>query len=324
MPEKQLFQGRLTQNEPMSVHTSWRAGGCAQYGYFPTNLPDLAVFLENKPCDQVLFVGLGSNLLIRDRGFHGVAIFTQHALNQLEKIEPDQFFAESGLTCAKFSRKVAQMGYQGAEFLVGIPGTVGGALAMNAGCHGSETWDFVERVCLLDKQGNEIILPKSNFDVGYRYAYPKEDIYRENHFFAGAWFSFPKGQIDLIKKKMKENLAKRLNTQPIQYPNAGSVFRNPPHDHAARLIEDCNLKGHTIGGASVSMQHANFIVNPEGRANATDIENLIQFVQKTVAEQTGITLIPEVKIIGGHGSQSSHHSFMPRPSFVKQMENKAQ
>ena len=279
--------------EPMARHVSWRAGGPADRFFVPRHLEDLAAFLKGLPANEaLLFVGLGSNLLVRDGGFRGTVILT-HSATLRPQLREGLVYAEAGVASPKVARFAAQHQLTGAEFLAGIPGTVGGALAMNAGCYGSETWDIVEKVLTLDRAGELHERSKPEFQIGYRHCLgPKEE------WFAAAYFRLQPGDGEASRARIKEFLARRIATQPLQLPNAGSVFRNPPGDHAARLIESCGLKGLQRGGARVSEKHANFIVNPDGAASAADIEWLILEVKKTVLEKTGVELIAEVRIVG--------------------------
>ena len=290
--------GEFRLNEPMRNHTSWRTGGPADRAYFPRDLTDLARFVHTIPKDEPIYVvGLGSNLLVRDGGLRGTVVFTHGALNEI-RIEPGEegahvVYAEAGVASPKVARFAATHGLRGAEFLAGIPGTVGGALAMNAGCYGSETWDVVEKVTTIDRTGAVHERHKSEFEIGYRHChFPQEE------WFVGASFRLPSGDGEASRARIKELLAKRIATQPLSLPNAGSVFRNPPGDHAARLIEACGLKGLSRGGASVSEKHANFIVNPKGAAKAADIEWLILEVKRRILQEKGVDLIPEVRIVG--------------------------
>jgi UDP-N-acetylmuramate dehydrogenase len=279
--------------EPMARHVSWRAGGPADRFFVARGLDDLAAFLKNlNEKEPVLFVGLGSNLLVRDGGFRGTVVLT-HSATLRPRLRDGLVYAEAGVASPKVARFAALHQLTGAEFLAGIPGTVGGALAMNAGCYGSETWDIVEKVLTLDRAGELHERSKSEFQIGYRHCLgPKEE------WFAAAYFRLQPGDGEASRARIKEFLARRIATQPLQFPNAGSVFRNPPGDHAARLIESCGLKGLRRGGARVSEKHANFIVNPVGAASAADIEWLILEVKKRVLEKTGVELIPEVRIVG--------------------------
>ena len=193
-------------------------------------------------------------------------------------------------------------GYAGAEFLAGIPGTVGGALAMNAGCYGAETWDRVERVLMLCRSGALRQRRPADFDIAYRHVVLNGEqhgaVLGADEWFAAAWFAFERGERAAALGRIKQLLQQRIASQPLALPNAGSVFRNPPGDYAARLIEASGLKGFAIGGARVSEKHANFIVNPGGRGSAADIENLIEHVQQTVRSRQGVELVTEVRIVG--------------------------
>ena len=284
------MRGKLTMNEPMSLHTSWKAGGCAERFYRPSSLEDLSDFMKSLPEDEPLAViGLGSNLLVRDGGIKGTVILMHKALEGLGE-EEGMIHAQAGVACAKVARFSAQRGWRGAEFLAGIPGTVGGALAMNAGCYGGETWKIVEKVEVIGRGGTVKKRFPEEYEIGYRKVVgPMEE------WFVSAWFRLNPGEggMDEIRAMLK----KRIASQPLSFPNAGSVFRNPEGDYAARLIESCHLKGKKIGGAMVSEKHANFIVNL-GDATASDIERLILHVQERVFMETGIRLEREVRIIG--------------------------
>lgn len=304
------LRGELRTNEPMSKHTSWRAGGHAERYYMPTDLQDLAKFMHDlPPNERIYFVGLGSNLLVRDGGLRGTVIAIHARLGDLALVEQNVnnrlIYASAGVACAKVARFAAFQNLAGAEFLAGIPGTVGGALAMNAGCYGSETWDIVDRVQIIDRSGRISIRQPADYKIKYRsvalLAEQADD--KKPEWFAGGYFRLTRGDQSESRDKIRQLLAKRIESQPLNLPNAGSVFRNPPGDFAARLIELCNLKGFCIGGAMVSPKHANFIVNT-GNANATDIETLIMIVQGVVKKQTGVELIQEVRIIGDARSRS--------------------
>ncbi len=302
--ERAGLRGELREHEPMARHVSWRAGGPVRLAYFPADLEDLRLFLSRLRRDEkLLFVGLGSNLLVRDAGFDGTVVFTHGALKAL-RVEPGGLiYAEAGVAAPKLARFAANQHLGGAEFLAGIPGTVGGALAMNAGCYGGQTWDLVERVLTVDRSGLLHERAPEDFAIGYRHVGLKGTT---DEWFAAAWLRLPPGQGAQSRDRIRELLEKRIASQPLQLPNAGSVFRNPDGDHAARLIEAAGLKGLASGGARVSEQHANFIVNPQGAASAQDIENLIDEVQRRVREQFGVELVREVRIVGERaGSQVS-------------------
>jgi UDP-N-acetylmuramate dehydrogenase len=292
------LRGRLAFDEPMRKHITWRTGGSADRAYIPADLEDTAQFLRSLPeLEPVYFIGLGSNLLVRDGGIRGTVVLT-HSSHAAMHMDGELVYAEARAASPKVARYAATRGYAGAEFLAGIPGTVGGALAMNAGCYGSETWDAVERVLMLRRSGELYRRKPADFDIAYRHVALKGGELGVDEWFAAAWFGFTRGDGEAARRRIRELLQQRIQSQPLALPNAGSVFRNPPGDHAARLIEASGLKGHAIGGARVSEKHANFIVNARGRGSAADIENLIQHVRKTVLAKHGVELIAEVRIIG--------------------------
>ena len=281
--------------EPMARHVSWRAGGPADRFFIPESVEDLSRFLRSLPASEaLLFVGLGSNLLVRDGGFRGTVILT-HSAKKNARMDGGRIYAEAGVASPKVARFAATHHFVGAEFLAGIPGTVGGALAMNAGCYGGETWDIVHKVLSVDRSGSIHEREKREYDIAYRHCQLRS---RNEEWFVAAWFELKKGDGEASRAHIKELLARRIASQPLQLPNAGSVFRNPPGDHAARLIESCGLTGLARGGARVSEKHANFIVNPDGVASAADIEGLILQVKKVVLERSGVELVPEVRIVG--------------------------
>lgn len=287
------FAGKLLLNEPMARYTSWRVGGMADQLYIPTDLEDLQEFLKNTHANQVIyFVGLGSNLLVRDGGLRGTVIIMHNVLTGL-KMDGDLVYVEAGVTCGKLAKFCAKEARQGAEFFAGIPGTLGGALAMNAGCYGTETWDVVNSVTMINKQGVLHQRNAAEFIASYRHI----DMPVVGEWFVAAWLSLKVGDGNESAKKIKDLLATRLASQPLNLPSAGSTFRNPQGDYAARLIEASGLKGFIIGGAQVSEKHANFIVNI-GDANALDIELLIKHMRETVLEKQGVALQQEVKVIG--------------------------
>lgn len=303
----EALRGEMRMNESMKKYTSWRTGGKAERIYIPADLADLSQFLLGMPkCEPVYVVGLGSNLLVRDGGLRGTVILLHAKLNNLRleqhSDEDRLIYAEAGVTCAKVARFAALHNLAGAEFLAGIPGTVGGALAMNAGCHGAETWGIVEQVQTLNRSGDLKDRDSKEYKISYRQVNLKSDIglsvdSSSEEWFVGTWLRLKKGNDTKSKKKIKELLSRRINSQPLSLPSAGSVFRNPSGDHAARLIESCGLKGLSIGGAMVSTKHANFIVNT-GNAMAEDIEAVIAEISKKVKRNTGIKLIQEIRIIG--------------------------
>jgi UDP-N-acetylmuramate dehydrogenase len=292
----EALRGTWRIDEPMAGHVSWRAGGKVARAYFPADLDDLAACLGRlRPDEPLLCVGLGSNLLVRDAGFDGTMVFTHGALSVMRLEADGSLYVEAGVPSPKVARFTANADLVGAEFLAGIPGTFGGALAMNAGCYGGETWHFVERVLMLSRGGELIERRPDEFVVGYRHVGLRV---ATDELFAAAWLRLPGGDGEAARERIAALLARRQASQPLELPNAGSVFRNPPGDHAARLIEAAGLKGLAIGGARVSEKHSNFIVNPGGAASATAIESLIGRIQAEVKSQFGVELVREVRIVG--------------------------
>lgn len=291
--QKNILRGVIKDHEPMARHTSWRTGGPADRYYEPADLADLCEFLQQTPASEpVMFVGLGSNLLVRDGGIRGTVIMTSGLLNEITLLEPGLVRVEAGVACAKVARFCARQGLVGVEFLAGIPGTMGGALAMNAGAFGGETWPHVVAVETIDRGGARHQRMPEEYDISYRHVRGPA-----GEWFVAAHLRLQPGDTEASTAHIKSLLEKRSATQPIGLPSCGSVFRNPPGDHAARLIEVSGLKGTRIGGAIVSEKHANFIINT-GTATAADIEALIEKVAAEVEQRHGIRLVKEVHIVG--------------------------
>jgi UDP-N-acetylmuramate dehydrogenase len=290
------LEARVRRGEPMSKHTSWHVGGPAELFFTPVDVADVSAFLKSlQPGTPVMWIGLGSNLLVRDGGIRGAVIETHGVFDELERRGDNEVWCGSGVACAKLAKQCIKWGLGPAEFFAGIPGTLGGALAMNAGAFGGETWRHVVSVAVVDRNGVRRERPSSDYTVGYRH------VSGANHNLGDEWFLGASLRFELrpgvSNDDIKQLLARRKATQPIQEWSCGSVFTNPPGDHAARLIEASGLKGHRIGGARVSEMHANFIVN-DGSASAADIEQLIRHVQQTVEQQQGVRLTTEVRIVG--------------------------
>jgi UDP-N-acetylmuramate dehydrogenase len=287
------LRGQLRENELLSRHTSWRVGGPVARFYQPADIADLAVFIASLPTDEPIYwLGLGSNLLVRDGGYPGTMICTSGVLNGIEVLDDQRVYVEAGVACPKVAKTAANQSLSGAEFLCGIPGTMGGALAMNAGAFGGETWDIVLSVQTLNREGKLQQRSVKDYQIGYRHV-----VGSDNEWFVSCVLQLQTGNSEESQAKIKALLSKRGASQPTQQANAGSVFRNPPGDYAARLIEACGLKGTCLGGACVSDKHANFIVNT-GTASASDIEAMIYKVQQTVEQETGVRLQTEVRIVG--------------------------
>ena len=286
------FATRVLKDESMAKHTSWHVGGPADLFFTPRDAMDLAAFMRQLPPDvPLLWIGLGSNLLVRDGGIRGAVVATHGALGALERLSATRIQAEAGVPCARIARQCVTWGLGPAEFFAGIPGTLGGALAMNAGAWGGETWRHVIEVDVLDRRGTRHTRQAADYDVGYRTVKGPD-----HEWFIGARLEFERAP-GVNTDAIRELLDKRRQTQPIGEWSCGSVFTNPPGDHAARLIESAGLKGFRLGEASVSLKHANFIIN-HGSALAADVEALIAHVQRTVAQVYGIDLHTEVRIVG--------------------------
>ena len=287
------FSTRVRRDEPLSRHTSWHVGGPAEVFFNPRNREDLAAFLRAAPAGvPIHWIGLGSNLLVRDGGLTGIVISTHGTLDSLERLSETTVRGEAGVACARIARQCIKWGLGPAEFFAGIPGTLGGALAMNAGAFGGETWQHVRAVETIDRKGCTHRREPAEYRVSYRQVIapaPEE-------WFIAAELTFerrPGAHVGEVQRL----LTQRKAAQPIGEWSCGSVFTNPPGDHAARLIESAGLKGFRIGDASVSQKHANFIIN-HGQAKALDLERLIGHVRDTVERVHGIALHPEVHIVG--------------------------
>ncbi len=293
------LRGRLRFNEPMARHCTWRAGGVVERFFEPLDLADLAAYLRAAPRDEPLtWVGFGSNLLVRDGGLRGTVIATATALGKLIWRDEHSAYAGAGVACAKVARQAATRQLGGGEFLAGIPGTIGGALAMNAGAFGHEIWELVESVETLGRDGVLKTRAASEFRAAYRHLDGLQD----------EWFAA--GVLKLGKNggagaKVKALLQARSASQPLGLPSCGSVFKNPPGDFAGRLIEAAGAKGAVRGGAYVSPKHANFIIN-DGTATAADIEGLMLDVQAAVRAHAGVSLESEVRILGDFAASEVH------------------
>ncbi len=295
------LRGELRHDEPMARHGGWRVGGPARRFYRPADSTDLVAFLATvEPGEELHWVGLGSNLLVRDGGIDGTVICLQGALDRIETLADGRVRAEAGATDAAVARHCARAGLLGVEFLAGIPGTLGGALAMNAGAHGDEIWQRVVTVETAGRDGRLRERIPSDYRIAYRSVTGPQD-----EWFLAATLQLDAGDPDEGQARIRALLERRGATQPTRQPSCGSVFKNPPGDFAGRLVEASGLKGFAIGGASVSTKHANFIVT-EGGATAGDVEALIAHVQETVERLHGVRLGTEVRIVGkpGQGAMS--------------------
>ncbi len=287
------LRGQLLSNEKLAKYTSWRVGGDAERMYIPADKQDLQQFIASLAVDEPVFwLGLGSNLLIRDGGIRGMVINVRAKVKQMNLVNDTHVYVECGVPSAHVARFCSEHDLSGAEFLAGIPGTMGGALKMNAGAFGGETWNLVESVELMSVGGKAAEYEGSKFEVGYRSVKGLA-----NSCILSAVLQLTRNSDQAGQGKIKKLLAQRAATQPTNLPSCGSVFRNPANDFAARLIEASGLKGYSIGGAEVSEKHANFIINT-GDATAKDIEQLIAYIQSEVARKQGVELHTEVCIVG--------------------------
>jgi UDP-N-acetylmuramate dehydrogenase len=287
------FATRVKRSEPMSRHTSWHVGGPAEVFFTPRDRTDLATFLKTlDDAVPIHWLGLGSNVLVRDGGLQGVVISTHGALDRFDRISETTVYGEAGVPCARVARQCVKWGLGPAEFFAGIPGTLGGALAMNAGAFGGETWRHVIEVETIDRHGRIRTRAAGEYSISYRHVAPPA----ESEWFIAARMSFER-KPGVNEAEVRSLLERRKASQPIGEWSCGSVFTNPPGDHAARLVEVSGLKGFRIGDASVSQKHANFIIN-HGNATAADLERLIHHVQETVERLHGVRLNPEVRVMG--------------------------
>lgn len=286
------LRGELRHNEPMSKHTSWRVGGPADEYYIPADLADLQDYLSSLDTDTALtWVGLGSNMLVRDGGIRGVVIAPLGGLKKLEIDDQGLVYAECGLSNSRVARFCQKHNLSGADYLAGIPGTIGGALTMNAGAFGYETWNLVETVTMINRRGELIIRGPQEFEIAYRHVRIPD----------GEWFVAARFRLSAKDaqhdSEIRQLLQKRNDSQPIGQPSCGSVFKNPPGKHSAQLIESAGLKGHCIGAACISEKHANFIIS-NADTKARDIEALIAFIQKTIKQKFDVSLETEVRTVG--------------------------
>ena len=287
-----ISSSNVKQNEPMKKHTSFKVGGNADIFFKPRNLEDLKIFLAEHKNEKIFWLGLGSNLLVRDGGIRGVVIAMSNALTEINLINPSTIEVQAGVSCAKLSRFSNKLQLAGLEFLSGIPGTVGGALAMNAGAFGGEIWSFVTSVTTINRNGELTKRTPSDYKIAYRSVTP---MFKQESWFVSAEINLPLKTKD--NSKIGQILKKRNENQPIGKASCGSVFKNPKGLHAAQLIENSGLKSYCIGDACVSQKHANFIIN-QGNSSALDIEKLIFHISYIVKTKYKVQLLPEVQIIG--------------------------
>jgi len=286
------YPGEMRWNELITPYTSFKVGGPAEVMVFPKTVSEV-VFLMERISSQDLpwfILGGGSNVLVRDGGIEGVVLHLKH-LQQIEEKDAGLLVAEAGVSFPKLSTTAKERGLSGLEFAIGIPGTVGGAVVMNAGLPNEETEAVLKELTLVDETGEMKTCPRAEVPFGYRSAHlPRGVVVSASFQLAGA-------PAEQIEEKMKRLLKRRRETQPLSFPSVGSVFKNPENGYAGKIIETCGLKGLRRGGAQISERHGNFIINC-GSAKAEDVLELIRMTRERVQEAKGIVLEPEVKVVG--------------------------
>jgi len=290
-PQALSHLGTMLEHEPMSRHTTLAVGGSARWFFRPDYRSAAIAAMKACPADvTILPLGRGSNMLIPDAGFDGLVIDVSN-INAIE-IDGNIVRAEAGARMSRLARQCAEHGLSGCEFMATVPGDVGGGVAMNAGCFNQQVSDTLTSVDVVLANGDVQEISAADLKMSYRHtALPDHSLV------VSACFELNTDQSDQIRGRMRDMRSRRSATQPLSQPNCGSVFKNPDGDYAARLIETAGLKGFAIGGARISEQHANFIVN-EDQASSADIVALIEYAQAAVKQQSGIVLQPEVRFIG--------------------------
>jgi UDP-N-acetylmuramate dehydrogenase len=285
------FRGRIAINEPVAPYTTFRIGGPADIYLEPIDKKDALALIRHLEAEHVPYflMGNGSNILVSDAGISGAVVNLERGFNYL-KFDSGVVTAGAGVKLAKFVDFCIQHGRRGAEMLSGIPGTLGGAIIMNAGAYGGEISDYMLAVELI-RDGELLQITKDEGGFAYRTSRLQGNVVLEGT------FEFPEGPPDEMKMTRREMLLKRNASQPVKWPNAGSIFKNPPGDYAARLIQECGLKGRRVGGAQISDLHANFIINTDG-ATASDVIELMKIAREAVRERFDVELEAEIKLVG--------------------------
>ena len=289
-----LGNDRVLTNEPMSRHTTFRIGGPADLFLLPNTVEEIKKIREICIQEQepYFILGNGSNLLVSDSGFHGVIIQTYRNLAQIQ-VEGECIRAQAGALLSGIAQAAKAASLTGFEFAAGIPGTLGGAVVMNAGADGGEMKDVLKEATVLDSEGQIRRIPAGKLAMGYRTSVIKE----AGYMVLEAVISLKKGDPDQIRETMKDLTQRRISKQPLEYPSAGSTFKRPEGYFAGKLIMDSGLRGYTHGGAQVSEKHCGFVINAGG-ATARDVCELMEHVQRTVYEKYNVKLEPEVKFLG--------------------------
>lgn len=284
----------VLENEPMSRHTTFRVGGNADYYVMPSSVESIQKLITLCKKENVSFyiIGNGSNVLVSDSGYRGVIIEVCRAMNQIQ-IEGTKIRVQAGALLSKVANEALKNSLTGFEFAAGIPGTLGGAVVMNAGAYGGEMKDVICQATVVTKEGELLTLKAEELELGYRTSIIK----RKDYIVVEAVLSLKEGNQDQIKEYMDDLKNRRTTKQPLEYPSAGSTFKRPEGYFAGKLIEDAGLRGFTVGGAQVSEKHCGFVIN-KNHATAKDIFDLINQVSERVKENSGVDLEPEVKKLG--------------------------
>ena len=291
---KIVSEDQILKDEPMDKHTTFRAGGKADYLVMPSNeeqVRDLVLLLKKENVPYYV-MGNGSNLLVRDQGFKGVIIQIARKMNQI-RVEGETIYAQAGALLSKIAAQALGEGLTGFEFASGIPGTLGGAVMMNAGAYGGEMKQVIVNACVLTSAGEIAVIPADLMELGYR-----TSVFAKNQdIILSAQLKLGYGNEAVIREHMDELKEQRVSKQPLEYPSAGSTFKRPEGYFAGKLIQDAGLRGFQVGGAQVSEKHCGFVINKD-HATATDILSLMEQVSDKVEAKFGVRLEPEVKIIG--------------------------
>ena len=292
--KQQLTTGTLLEQELMSRHTSFRIGGPADYFVEPASVDELAGVLSLARQEKVPFfiVGNGSNLLVSDEGFRGMIVHTGGSLRSIS-VEGDVIYAQAGALLGAVAGAALEAELTGMEFAAGIPGTLGGAVCMNAGAYGGEMKDILLDAEVLTQDGERLVIPVEELDLSYRHSI----IFEKNYIVLAAHIRLSRGDKTQIRNRMNELAGARKEKQPLEYPSAGSTFKRPEGYFAVKLIQDAGLKGYTVGGAQVSEKHSGFVIN-RGGATAEEVRFLIRQVRSKVKQQFGVELEPEVRMLG--------------------------
>lgn len=287
-----LTGGRVSTNEPMSIHTTFKTGGMADVFAEPSGIEELKKALELLKGERFYLIGNGSNLLVSDKGIRGVVLHLTKGFSHI-KVEGNTIICGAAATLSQIARAALDNSLSGFEFAAGIPGSLGGAVVMNAGAYGGEIKQVVKRVTLLNYEGEIIQKRAEEMQFSYRHSILKE----ERYIVVEAEIALQKAQQSAIRDKMDDFAARRREKQPLEYPSAGSTFKRPEGYFAAKLIQDAGLRGFCVGGAQVSQKHCGFVIN-KGNASSADIYALIREVQKRVKDSLGVTLETEVICLG--------------------------